>query len=222
MNQPRLLDLFCGAGGAALGYMRAGFEVVGVDNDPKVGALYPGTFILADAMTYPLDGFNAVHASPPCHAHCALNSINRIDYGTGWMLAATRDRLIESGIPWVVENVPTARMSNPLRLCGTEFGLRTEWPPHGTVWLRRHRLFDSSQLLFGAGGCHCAGRKVLGVYGGGPGGKRVRFKGPGAAQAQRELMGIDWMPREQLDEAIPPVYTEHIGRQLLAATSGAV
>lgn len=220
MTRPRLLDLFCGAGGAGMGYHRAGFDVVGVDVEPM--PRYPFEFHQADAMTFPLDGFDAVHASPPCHGHSALNVVNRIDYGTEWMLEATIDRLRESGLPFVVENVQTARahMPNAVMLCGSEFALRTNLEPYGEVWLARHRLFESNVFLTGGGGCNCRGKWNVGVYGHGAGGQRVR--GKGVAQASREVMGIDWMSRDELDEAIPPAYTEHIGAQLLAAIESGV
>jgi DNA (cytosine-5)-methyltransferase 1 len=218
VNRPRLLDLFCGAGGAAMGYHRAGFDVTGVDIEPM--PRYPFEFVRADAMTYPLGGFDAIHASPPCHEHSALNAVNRIDYDTGWMLAATRERLRANGAPWVMENVPGARMVNPLKLCGSELGLTALMPGCGTVWLRRHRLFESSVFLFGAGGCSCSGKATVGVYGHGAGGSGVRVRGPGTAQASREVMGIDWMIRDELDEAIPPAYTQFIGEQLHAALAG--
>ena len=213
--KPRMLDLFCGAGGAAMGYHRAGFEVVGVDKEPM--QRYPFEFIQADAMTYPLDGFAAIHASPPCHDHTALNVVNKIDYGTEWMLAATIERLESCGLPFVVENVSTAKrhMPNALNLCGSELGLRTVMQGYGDVWLRRHRLFESNVFLMGAGGCSCMGKWNVGVYGHGAGGSGQRVRGPGVAQASREVMGIDWMNRDELDEAIPPAYTEFIGAQLL-------
>jgi DNA (cytosine-5)-methyltransferase 1 len=213
--KPRLLDLFCGAGGAAMGYHRAGFDVVGVDKEPM--PRYPFEFIQADAMTYPLDGFAVVHASPPCHGHTALNVVNKIDYGTEWMLAATIERLEASGLPFVVENVSTAKrhMPNALNLCGSELGLRTTMQTYGEVWLRRHRLFESNVFLMGAGGCSCIGKWNVGVYGHGAGGSGQRVRGPGVAQASREVMGIDWMNRDELDEAIPPAFTQFIGEQLI-------
>ncbi len=115
MTRPRLLDLFCGAGGAAEGYCRAGFAVTGVDisSQPR----YPFTFIQADAMTFPLDGFDAVHASPPCQDHSATRDFGG-DHGTGWMLTATRDRLAASGLPWVIENVRGAPMASQPDLFG--------------------------------------------------------------------------------------------------------
>lgn len=198
-----------------MGYHRAGFEVVGVDIAPMPN--YPFEFHQADAMTFPLDGFDAVHASPPCHGHSALNVVNQIDYGTEWMLAATIDRLYESGLPFVVENVATAKrhMPNALRLCGSEFNLRTTMDGYGEVWLARHRLFESNIFLIGGGGCNCRGKWNVGVYGHGAGGSGQRVRGKGVSQASREVMGIDWMNRDELDEAIPPAYTEHIGRQLI-------
>jgi len=199
-----------------MGYHRAGFDVVGVDKEPM--PRYPFEVIQADAMTYPLDGFDAIHASPPCHDMTALNVINRIDYGTEWMLAATIDRLEAHGKPFVVENVATAKrhMPNAIRLCGSEFWLATTMPKYGKVWLRRHRLFESKLFLFGAGGCSCWGKWNVGVYGHGAGGSGQRVRGAGVAQASREVMEIDWMNRDELDEAIPPAYTEFIGEQLLA------
>src|SRR6516225_5115116 len=121
-TRPRLLDLFCGAGGAAMGYHRAGFDVTGVDitDQPR----YPFEFIQADAMTFALDGFDAIHASPPCQDHSALSAAAG-KHGTGWMLPATLARLAQAGVPWIVENVAGAGdvMAGSVVLCGTEFGL---------------------------------------------------------------------------------------------------
>lgn len=225
---PRLLDRFSGAGGAAMGYSRAGFEVVGVDIEPM--PRYPFEFHQSDAMTMTYDDgrwlledgtdlgvFDAIHASPPCHGHSALNVINKIDYGTEWMLAATIDQLTEWGGLFVVENVATAKrhMPNALRLCGSELGLRTTMPHYGEVWLARHRLFESNVFLMGAGGCNCRGKWNVGVYGHGAGASGQRVRGLGVARASREVMGIDWMNRDELDEAIPPAMTQFIGEQLL-------
>ena len=212
MTRPRLLDLFCGAGGAAAGYMAAGFDVTGVDitDQPR----YPFTFHRADAMTFPLDGFDAVHASPPCHDHSTLAHFTGPD-GTADLLRATMDRLAGLDVPWVVENVAGADMPGSLVLCGTEFGLCT--PFRGRVyWLRRHRRFASNVWLYGAGGCNCAGRLIGGVYGNGGAGKFGRgFKLDRAASGA--ALGIDWMNRREISQAIPPAYTEFIGEQLLTA-----
>jgi DNA (cytosine-5)-methyltransferase 1 len=131
------------------------------------------------------------------------------------MLEATRERLAGSGLPYVIENVMGAPMPGALALCGTELGLRTDTQTWGEVWLRRHRQFESNVFLFGAGHCHCGKRQTIPVYGGGAGGNRIKLRGKGIAQAAREVMGIDWMTRDELDQAIPPAYIQFIGEQLL-------
>jgi len=212
MDPVRLLDLFCGAGGAAVGYHRAGFDVVGVDNRPQPH--YPFEFHQADAMTYPLDGYDAVHASPPCQDHSHLKTMHPgRSHGTGWMLPATIERLAATGTPYVVENVSGAKTAMPGRaftLCGSMFGLQ----------VRRHRLFESSELIL-AGPCDHRSQPIIhGVYGHGQssGGRLHRWiAGLPAATVDdwRQAMDIDWMNRDELAQAIPPAYTEHIGRQLL-------
>jgi DNA (cytosine-5)-methyltransferase 1 len=108
--KPRLLDLFCGAGGCSVGYHRAGFEVVGVDINPQPN--YPYEFHQADAMTYPLDGFDAIHASPPCQAHSAMSVMwNAREHPD--LVAATRARLVATGLPYVIENVASSRRRSP-------------------------------------------------------------------------------------------------------------
>jgi DNA (cytosine-5)-methyltransferase 1 len=213
--KPRLLDLFCGEGGAAAGYADAGFEVVGVDHAPQ--PRYPFEFHQGDAMTWPLDGFDVVHASPPCHDHSTLRTTAGRD-GTGWMLAATVERLTAWGDGlWVVENVASADMPRALVLCGSEFGL-------GAVdkgrfrHLRRHRRFLSNVLLMGAGGCTCSGRLIGGVYGHGgavprPDGRRGGHQL--SVVPARQAMQMDWASMRGLSQAIPPAYTRFIGEQLM-------
>jgi DNA (cytosine-5)-methyltransferase 1 len=137
------------------------------------------------------------------------------------MLDATRQRLRATGKPYVMENVEQADMPGSLVLCGSEFGLTTTTERHGRVWLKRHRRFECSVFLWGGGGCNCYGKLTVPVYGGGAGGNRVNMRGPGVAQAGREVMGIDWMTRAELDQAIPPAYTEHIGWQVAALLAAA-
>lgn len=153
MARPRLVDLFCGAGGAGMGYYRAGFEVVGVD--VKKQPRYPFEFVRADALEYLSEHgteFVAAHASPPCLDHTRLSAVTGGD-GSGWLLGATREALRVWGGHWVIENVPGATMDHALRLCGTEFGaagarprrrgrgpapaslLRVERTTHGCGWL---------------------------------------------------------------------------------------
>jgi DNA (cytosine-5)-methyltransferase 1 len=217
-----MLDLFCGAGGAAMGYHRAGFQVVGVDINPQ--PRYPFPFIQADAITFPLDGYDLYHASPPCQDHSAARHINGKDHGTGWMLAATRERLAATGKPYVIENVPGAPMINPLKLCGSEFGLTALDVDGIPLRLERHRLFESNLFLYGAGGCQHGHFRVAGVYGNTDGLKwraklEIRRAGGGhqyrpSLPVQRNLMGINWMNRRELGQAIPPAYTKFIGEQI--------
>jgi len=215
VSRPRLLDLFCGAGGAAMGYHQAGFDVVGVDVAPQ--PRYPFGFHQADAMTYPLDGFHVIHASPPCQDHSTTKDLGA-RHGTGWMLAATRDRLAALNIPWVVENVKTAPLARQadlfgahgLELCGCMFpqlrGLLYEArlfeTSHG-IPQPPHYLHKWSQTKMGRppqpGEC----MQVTGHFSDVP-------------EAQRR-MSIAWMTQGELAQAIPPAYTEYIGRQMLAA-----
>jgi DNA (cytosine-5)-methyltransferase 1 len=234
MSAPRLLDLFCGAGGAGTGYARAGFDVVGVDRVPQ--PRYPFPFHQADALdvlTAPtwrafLDGFAAVHASPPCQTHSSLAALPHVRAGIDAgrhldLVAPVRDALHQwadrTGGVWVMENVPGAPLRAPLTLCGTEFALTTRSQARGLVWLRRHRLFESNTWLMGAGGCHCntVRGRVIGVYGHGDGGGRG-WKG--TFTDRKAVMGIDWMTRDELAQAIPPAYTHHIGDQLIRAIEG--
>lgn len=218
----RLLDLFCCAGGAAMGYHDAGFEVIGVDINPQPN--YPFRFIQADALAF-LDRmiaggtwewvgpglFAAVHASPPCQGY----STKTKDKGRHpRLITDVRERLIALGKPYVIENVDGAKgeLIDPVRMCGSSFGLRVRrhrwfeanWPIEGSRcdhgWQdadKRFRLYDHGRW-FDSGIVH-----VFGTGGG---------KG---AEHWAEAMGIDWMNRAELAEAIPPAYTEDIGTQMM-------
>lgn len=212
----RILDLFCGAGGAAMGYARAGFDVVGVDIKPQ--PRYPFEFIQADALTFPLDGFDAIHASPPCQTYSAMrNSWNaRKDHPD--LLPATRARLAAAGVPYVIENVPGAPMAPLFLMCGSAFGLGIPG-----YQLRRHRWFEVSGAWFLSPPCQHRG-PVIGIYGD-HGRDRRRKEGFGryfSLDERKQAMGIDWMARDELDQAIPPAYTEYVGEQLLTAISEAI
>jgi DNA (cytosine-5)-methyltransferase 1 len=229
--KPRLLDLFCGAGGAAMGYHRAGFEVVGVDIKPQPH--YPFEFIQRDAFGF-LDTlqdawtnlgaryFDAIHASPPCQGYSRLRHLPWLKGREYPMLIdPVRKRLEALGLPWVIENVEDAPMPYYIVLCGTQLGLPS---------VTRHRKFGSNQLLWSLP--HQKHDRVL-ASGGASLGKR--YTGHGVTGVVKEIsrisvaghvtgwreaaehMGIDWMKREELTQAIPPAYTEWIGRQLLAA-----
>jgi DNA (cytosine-5)-methyltransferase 1 len=332
MNRPLLLDLFCGAGGAAMGYHRAGFDVVGIDRSPQKRYPFPfiegGALQLLEALiegdsidteygaTYYLADFSAIHASPPCQAYTSLRHIAKRNHPD--LIDPTRELLIKTGLPWIIENVPGAPINAMLMLCGTMFGLRTNCGAE----LQRHRYFETNwwfelapecqhgqsgvngvygehqrdrrRTITVAGDCprnmHAdnqimeAKRRVIGIYGNTPenpatGGGHTKSKRnstitvtgdhPRDASAElknrkarsitvtghtatgntpskerrrtisvtgstaqqntvhnlvretftvqdaRDAMGIDWMIMKELSQAIPPAYTEYIGRSLL-------
>jgi DNA (cytosine-5)-methyltransferase 1 len=230
VTRPRLLDLYCGAGGAAMGYHRAGFEVVGVDivDQPR----YPFEFHQADAMTFSLEGFEAIHASPPCHLYSTVGKQSAKKLGTVYpdLVDPTRERLIATGAPWVIENVVGAPLRNAVTLCGSWFGLD----------IRRHRLFETGGFdlllvppcshqwqtprfrtldkrrtkavsvvaVYGTGAHTAPLSSVVGVHG------HVNYTGE--RELREKAMDINWMSPYELTQAIPPAYTEWIGRQLLS------
>jgi DNA (cytosine-5)-methyltransferase 1 len=211
MTRPRLLDLFCGAGGAAMGYHRAGFDVVGVDIKPQPH--YPFEFHLGDALTYPLDGFDAIHASPPCQAYSVSTPSDRKASHPD-LYDSTRHRLISSGLPFIIENVIGAPYDHGVFLCGSMFGLEADGE-----WLRRHRNFETSWFAFQPQCAHPPGIRPIMVTGKSYVNQVREYASRGSRQgpfslAQR-LMGIDWTTRDELSLAIPPAFTEHIGAQLL-------
>lgn len=219
--KPRLLDLFCGAGGAAMGYQRAGFDVVGVDNRPQPH--YPFEFIQADALEFVREhgaGFDAIHASPPCQAYTIMRNVNRaqgrVKRQHPMLIGETRTALEATGKPWVIENVQGAPLQTQVIMCGHSLGLTK---------LARHRHFESNIILFCPPCTHRRVAGLIGVYGQKPDGRRVgptnkAYLSTWAASSIAEAsaaMGIDWMTWEELREAIPPSYTEYIGRQLMEA-----
>lgn len=256
--KPRLLDLFCGAGGAAMGYYRAGFEVVGVDIKPQPH--YPFEFHQADAletMRILLSGLpikietmllnsivvndaqghnlflrniSAIHASPPCQDDSiATQKWKNKGYVYPQLIQPTRELLIATGKPYVVENVTGAkrRLNNPILLCGLTFGLKVV----------RHRWFEIHPFIMSPGHsprqCHGAVTKKIaindpaghGMLGhtyraltvAGHGGNSQSFRW----QDWQEAMGIDWMNKQELTQAIPPAYTEYIGKYLMQAVLSA-
>lgn len=206
----RLLDLFCGAGGAGMGYHQAGFEVVGVDCKPQ--PRYPFEFHQADAFAYLEQHgheFDVIHASPPCQAYTVQGRTQGKAHPQ--LIEPIRHALKGIGKPYVIENVIGAPLNNPIILCGSMFRL-------GVL---RHRKFESSAALPTAP-YHCHGIKEIRGYYGNTGREAFRAKKPGNKDTLRGTverapidMGIDWMAWKELTQAIPPAYTKWIGEQLL-------
>jgi DNA (cytosine-5)-methyltransferase 1 len=202
----KALDLFCGAGGASMGLHRAGFDVTGVDIAPQ--PRYPFHFIQADALTFPLDGYDFVWASPPCQAHTMMKTMYNAKPHAD-LIPATRAKLKAWGGPYIIENVIGAPLLSPVLLCGTMFHLGS-----GDAELRRHRLFESNRFLM-APDCRHVQLRVIGVYGGhGRDRRRKKNTQDFSTEARREAMGIDWMAGNELSQAIPPVYAEFLCRQI--------
>jgi DNA (cytosine-5)-methyltransferase 1 len=210
-TKPRLLDLFSGAGGCAVGYHRAGFDVVGVDLAPQ--PRYPFAFHRADALEFLAEHgheFDAIHASPPCQQYTSLRSLHGKEYPD--LVAPIRELLIDSGKPWVIENVVGSPLGFGFFLCGTMFpGLR----------VYRHRRFESSEWLWQPDHPpHRIRAGAIGTKGGR--GRKAHYEAGGfvtivgnVGSYCGEAMGIDWMTGRELSQAIPPAYTEHIGNQLM-------
>jgi DNA (cytosine-5)-methyltransferase 1 len=207
----KLLDLFCGVGGASVGYARAGFEVHGVDL--KHGKRYPFTYLRADALAVLNDDefiqqFDVIHASPPCQTHSITKhlrnaqgkSTSKLD-----LIPETRAALIASGKPYIIENVIGSPLIDPIMLCGSGFDLR----------VRRHRLFESNMPIVGNRCDHKKQGRPIGIYGSlrdeiPKGGKTAD-----SIEQAREAMGMPWAIWSELVEAIPPAYTQYIGNQLI-------
>lgn len=194
-----------------MGLHRAGFDVTGVDIKPQ--PRYPFKFIQADAMTFPLEGFDFIWASPPCQGFCDLKHMHNAKHHED-LLTPMRDRLQANGTPFVIENVPGAPLSRgAVRLCGSAFGLRTS----SNAELRRHRYFEASFPMISPPCQHGSGR-VIGVYGGHGRDRRRKVKTQDfSTEERREAMGIDWMTGVELSQAIPPAYSEFIGKAFLAS-----
>ena len=206
----RLLDLYCGAGGAAMGYYRAGFtDIVGVDNKPQ--PRYPFEFTQSDALEY-LERhgteFDVIHASPPCQAYSTSSKQWRLS-GRSYadLIEPTRILLKDIGRPYVIENVGGSPLIDPVLLVGTMFGLLVNRPryfecsfpvdfilqpaPIGQAKMGRPPRFDGDFI------------QPVGHFSG--------------VEYASDAMGIDWMGQKELAQAIPPAYTEWIGKQLLKA-----
>lgn len=187
-----------------MGLSRAGFEIEGVD----IKALsYPFKLHVADAMTFPLEDYDFIWASPPCQAHTTLKARHQ-DREYPCYIAAIRERLKASGVPYVIENVVGAPLIDPVQLCGSSFGLK----------VRRHRLFEASFPILQLPCAHEAQGRPIDVSGTGARRVKPRTDGKGGnpnkprnLDEARDAMGIYWMSRKEISQAIPPAYSEYIG-----------
>ena len=207
----KLLDLYCGVGGASMGYSHAGFDVTGVDL--KHGKRYPFNYIRANVLEILADieflnGFDVIHASPPCQTHSITKNL-RIAQGKSTskidLIPETRAGLIKSAKPFIIENVMGSPLIDPIMLCGSAFGLK----------VRRHRIFESNIKLTGSLCDHKKQGRPVGVYGSlndeiPNGGKTAK-----TITEAREVMGIEWGIWTELVEAIPPIFTQYLGKQAI-------
>ncbi len=219
MTRPVLLDLFCCAGGAAVGYHRAGFHVVGVDIKPQPN--YPFEFYLSDALQFlarsPRHSYRAIHASPPCQRYSDLAHRNGNAQDWPDLVAPVREALQATGLPYVIENVEGAPLRDPVMLCGTMFD---------ELRVLRHRLFESNidlatpphgqhPLVF----THDKRKRHYGHLNQDTSYVQVTGGGNCTVANKRDAMGMPWATGAECNEAIPPAYTEWIGRQLLEAVT---
>lgn len=189
-----------------MGYYQAGFEVVGVDIKPQPN--YPFEFHQADALEFPVDGFDVIHASPPCQAYTRMKVWSNKAHPE--LVEPVRERLKMSGKPYVIENVPGAPLINPITLCGMMFGLM----------VYRHRLFECNPIILPHPHPHPHPYPTRPIKAGRPvkEGEIITVVGNFSDVAYaRKAMGIEWMKRNELSQAIPPAYTKWIGEQIRKA-----
>ena len=225
IRQPVLFDLFCGAGGCSVGYSNAGFDVVGCDSEPQ--KRYPFDFLQMDALEalrrllngesllfgdrlITLADISAIHTSPPCQVYSVTAHLSNGTHPD--LVEPVRDLLVETGKPYVIENVPGAPLIGaPLLLCGSMFGLA----------LVKHRYFENNiHLWLPPHPCLCSGLYTHSGHGQfsafASGATAICVAGNDYdAEDGRTAMGIDWMTKKELSQAIPPAYTEYVGRFLI-------
>lgn len=204
---PKLLDLYCGGGGAGYGYQQAGFDVTGVDINPQ--PKHKGNFIQADAIQYLISYghlYDVIHASPPCQAY-SIAAMQFRNQGKQYpdLIQTTRHYLIQSGKPYIIENVPNSPLLNPIILCGTMFDIRTY----------RHRLFESNLYIEQP-------HHPQHIHPNTPMGRKpkpnefIQYVGhfSGVKEVQ-EMTGLTWLGQKELAQSIPPQYTKYIGEYIL-------
>lgn len=209
----KILDLFSGGGGAAMGLHRAfpDAHITGVDINPQPH--YPFTFVQADALTFDLTGYDFIWASPPCQAYSVTSNMHP-ENAYPDLVAPTRALLEQSGKPYIIENVVGAPLRTTVELCGVMFGLKTF----------RHRRFESNIMLLAPKHSHPKGsttnmrRGDRGQSSHKNGATHITVAGNNFnTQDGAAALGIDWMTHKELSQAIPPAYSEFLGRQVLAA-----
>lgn len=213
-GRPALYDVYCGAGGCSVGYWLAGYCPRGVDINPQKN--YPFAFIQMDALKFLRQLMlglwprsSLIHTSPPCQAY-SISRNNGCHKEAPKMIENTRSLLRAIGIPYVIENVFGAPLENAIQICGASFGLGVSG-----FDLNRHRYFETSLAMLSMPCQHKKGR-TIGVYGNGTNSwHRKKFGRCITVDEMRQAMGIDWMTRSELSQAIPPAYTEYIGKQIL-------
>lgn len=216
-DRPRLLDLFCGAGGSAMGYHRAGFDVSGVDIVPQ--KRFPFTFVQGDALEYLAKHgkeFDAIHASPPCQAYSV--NMRHLSGPAPMLIEPCRQLLAETGKPWIIENVEGAPLETEstlfgkhgVMLCGSQFGMN--------IW--RHRLFETSFAVATPGSCRHGNAPLNPHRASSRDRMRLKFGRVDLEKIWRAEIGVPWMSKHEGRQAIPPAYTEYIGKQLLLAMKG--
>lgn len=199
----KALDLCCSAGGVSMGLHRAGFEVTGVDIKPQ--KRYPFKFIQADALEIDklldLSEFDLIWASPHCQAYSRTRHMHNNVYPD--QVGDFRELLVRSGRPYIIENVPGSPLINPIKLTGADFGLKCY----------RERWFECSFFTLSPGGRYAPGKTLSGEFPVIAGNGRIKSRDTLARWS--ESLGIDWMVRRELAQAIPPAYSEFLGRQLI-------
>ena len=235
--KPLVIDVFCGDGGAARGYIAAGFDVIGIDLDPNHGKRYPGVFYAGDwqeeldYLRWSGERPTLVHLSPPCQRY-SQGTVAGHSHKHPDLIGPVRDYMLDWGGPFVIENVERAPLIDPVTLCGTMFGLEVDDSASGRrLYLKRHRLFEAHGFeLTAPGPCRCtefdrAGLICGGVYGGARSDLReareVRGGGyvPKSKATKAALLGVnpDDFTVKGMYECIPPAYSAWVGRSFLAS-----
>lgn len=194
-----------------MGYHRAGFSVHGVDLGWQSN--YPFRFLQWNALNVNPQNFDVIHASPPCQLWSVTSYRTKKAHPD--LITPLREKLAEWGKPYIIENVEGAPLRKAVMLCGRYFNLGAQCGDGVYRYLRRHRYFESTFQLRGTG-CHCVpGDPIIGVYGQGSTSTKNNRGYQGTVTEREECMGIDWMYSSEMSQAIPPAYTEFLGRQIL-------